>query len=161
MKYPLYIRRDGATNFNASFPDFPRVFAQGNSIGEIKINAKRAVELMYDHSGQLISVPAYDVSELHALDMDDGEGIWVFLEVNLARATSQAIRIQVSLPDELLTQVDLTAREHKMTRSSLITQAVVGEVAARGGEQLSRVDPLKGRRGQIKAAQRQTYLALL
>lgn len=136
MQYPLYVHREGDAGFRASFPDFPRAVAHGKSMDELKIDAKQAVELMYDRSEQLIPAPTCSTSELHALEMDDGEGIWMFVDINLARVTSQAISIQVSLLDTLLQQVDLAAREHHMTRSALITLAVVRELAGRHAGQL-------------------------
>lgn len=143
MQYPLYVRRAGDASFRASFPDFPRAIAHGNSIDELKIDAKQAVELMYDRSEQLIPAPTCSTSELHAHEMDDGEGIWMFVDINLARVTSQAIGIQVNLLDTLLQQVDLVANERHMTRSAFITQALVHELAARYEGQLSCVPVLQ------------------
>ncbi|KXV03687.1 hypothetical protein CR51_16555 [Caballeronia megalochromosomata] len=139
MQYPLYVHREGGAGFRATFPDFPRAAAIGKSLNELKIDAKQAVELMYDRSEQLIPAPTCSGSELHALDMDDGEGIWMFVDINLARVTSKAVGIQVSLLDTLLEQVDQAARERHMTRSALITLAVVHELAGRHDEHLSLV----------------------
>jgi predicted RNase H-like HicB family nuclease len=131
MQYPLYVHRDGETGFRASFPNFPRAVAQGNSMDELKSDAQRAVELAYARSGQLIPAPTCSTSELHLLDSDDGEGVWMSVESNLARVTSQAVGIQFSLLESLLQQVDLAARERHITRSALITVAVVHELASR------------------------------
>ncbi|KXU91403.1 hypothetical protein CI15_00715 [Paraburkholderia monticola] len=136
MQYPLYVHREGDASFRASFPDFPRAVAHGKSMDELKFDAKRAVELTYDRSEQLIPAPTCSTSELHALEMDDGEGIWMFVDINLARVTSQATSIQVSLLSTLLQQVDLAAREHHMTRSALITLAAVHELAGRHAGQV-------------------------
>jgi predicted RNase H-like HicB family nuclease len=136
MQYPLYVHREGDASFRASFPDFPRAVAHGKSMDELKIDAKRAVEFTYDRSEQLIPAPTCSTSELHALEMDDGEGIWMFVDINLARVTSQATSIQVSLLSTLLQQVDLAAKEHHMTRSALITLAVVHELAGRHAGQV-------------------------
>jgi len=137
MQYPLYVHRDGETGFRASFPNFPRAVAHGNSMGKLKFDAQEAVELAYDRSEQLIPAPTCSTSELHVLDMDDGEGIWMFVDINLARITSQAVGIQFSLLEGLLQQVDLAARERHITRSALITLAVVHELASRYEGQLS------------------------
>jgi predicted RNase H-like HicB family nuclease len=112
MQYPLYVHREGDTSFRGNFPDSPRAVAHGKSMDELKVNAKQAVESMYDGSEQRIPAPTCSASESHA---------------------SQAIGIQVSL----LQQVDLAARERHMTRSALITLAVVHELAARYEGQLS------------------------
>ncbi|MFM0140898.1 type II toxin-antitoxin system HicB family antitoxin, partial [Caballeronia grimmiae] len=58
MQYPLYVHRDGATGFRASFPDLPLAVAHGNSFDELKRDAQGVVELMYDRSEQLIPDPA-------------------------------------------------------------------------------------------------------
>ncbi|CAB3772597.1 type II toxin-antitoxin system HicB family antitoxin [Paraburkholderia humisilvae] len=137
MQYPLYVHRDGDTGFRASFPNFPRAAAHGNSMDELKSDAQEAVELAYDRSEQLIPAPTCSTSELHVLDMDDGEGIWMFVDINLERVTSQAVGIQFSLLESLLQQVDLAARERHITRSALITLAVVHELASRYEGQLS------------------------
>ncbi|GAB6851461.1 type II toxin-antitoxin system HicB family antitoxin [Paraburkholderia sp. MPAMCS5] len=131
MEYPLYVRRDGYTGFRASFPDLPLVDARGDSLGELMSNAQEMVELMYDRSAQLIPVPTSSTSELHALDMDDGEGIWMFIDINLARVTSEAVGIQFSLLESLLQQIDAAAKERHMTRSAFITLAAVHELENR------------------------------
>ncbi|GAB7521286.1 type II toxin-antitoxin system HicB family antitoxin [Paraburkholderia sp. 2C] len=137
MQYPLYVRRDGDTGFRASFPNFPRAVAHGKSMDELKGDAQKAVESAYARSEQLIPAPTCSTSELHVLDMDDGEGIWIFVDINLARVTSQAVGIQFSLLESLLQQVDQAARERHITRSALITLAVVHELASRYEGQLS------------------------
>jgi predicted RNase H-like HicB family nuclease len=131
MEYPLYVRRDGDTGFRASFPDFPRADARGNSLGELKRNAQEMVELMYDRSEQLIPAPTCSTSELHALDVDDGEGIWMFIDINLARVNSKAVGIQISLLESLLQRVDVAAKERRMTRSAFIALAAVHEIENR------------------------------
>jgi predicted RNase H-like HicB family nuclease len=96
MQYPLYVQRDSHTGFRACFPDFPNADASGDSFDELKRNAQAVVELMYDHSEQLIPAPTCNTSELHTLDMDDGEGIWMFVDINLARVTSKAVGLQLT-----------------------------------------------------------------
>ncbi|WP_341312678.1 type II toxin-antitoxin system HicB family antitoxin [Paraburkholderia sp. IMGN_8] len=137
MQYPLYVHRDGDTGFRASFPDFPRAAARGHSFDELKRNAQEVVELMYDRSEQLIPAPTCSTSELQSLDMDNGRGIWMFIEINLARVTSTAVSVQFSLPQSLLQRVDAAAKERRLTRSTFITLAVVHELENRDEGQLS------------------------
>ncbi|QYD67913.1 type II toxin-antitoxin system HicB family antitoxin [Paraburkholderia edwinii] len=131
MQYPSCVHRDGDTGFRASFPNFPGAAAHGNSMDELKVDAQEAVELAYDRSEQLIPTTTCSTSELHVLDMDDGEGIWTLVDINCARVTSQAVGIQFNLLESLLQQVDLAARGRHITRAALITLAVVHELASR------------------------------
>ncbi|MGY6119609.1 type II toxin-antitoxin system HicB family antitoxin [Paraburkholderia strydomiana] len=136
MQYPLYVHRDGDTGFRASFPDLPRAVACGRSFDELKRNAQEVVELKYDRSEQLIPAPTCSTSELQSLDIDDGQGIWIFIEINLTRVTSEAVSVQFSLPESLLQRVDAAAKERRSTRSTFFTLAAVHELGNRNEGQL-------------------------
>jgi hypothetical protein len=110
------------------FPDFPGADVTGNSIDEVERNAQEAVERMYHSSEQLIPAPTCDTSELRALEMNGGEGIWLFVNINMSRVTSQAIGFQLSLSESLLQQVNAAARERHLTRSAFFTLAVLHEL---------------------------------
>jgi hypothetical protein len=97
-------------------------------LGELKRNAQEMVELMYDRSEQLIPAPTCSTSELRGLDVDDGEGIWMFIDINLTRVTSKAVSVQFSLLESLLQRVDAAAKERHMTRSAFIALAAVHEL---------------------------------
>jgi predicted RNase H-like HicB family nuclease len=128
MQYPLYVHRNGNTGFRASFPDFPTADASGDSFDELTRNAQATVEAMYDRSEQLIAAPTCSTSELQALQMDDGNGIWVFVDIDLARVTSKSVAIQFNLLESLLLQVDAWAKKRGMTRSAFLTRALVDEL---------------------------------
>jgi len=133
MQYPLYVHRNGNTGFRASFPDFPTADASGDSFDELTRNAQATVEAMYDRSEQLIAAPTCSTSELQALQMDDGNGIWVFVDIDLARVTSKSVAIQFNLLESLLQQVDARSKKRGMTRSAFLTLALVDELKKQEG----------------------------
>jgi predicted RNase H-like HicB family nuclease len=130
MKYPLYVWH-GDAGFRCRFPDFPEADAVGGSLEELVRNAQEMVERIYDGSEQLIPAPTCDTSELKTLEMDDGQGIWMFVDINLSRVTSRAVSFEFSLLDGLLQQVDAAARERNLTRSAFITQSITHELMKR------------------------------
>jgi predicted RNase H-like HicB family nuclease len=133
MQYPLYVHRNGNTGFRASFPDFPTADASGDSFNELTHNAQATVAAMYDRSEQLIPAPTCSTSELQALQMDDGNGIWVFVDIDLARVTSKSVGIQVHLLESLLQLVDARSKERRMTRSAFVTLALIDELKKQEG----------------------------
>lgn len=133
MQYSLYVQRNGETGFRASFPDFHTADASGDSLNELTHNAKVTVEALYDRSEQLISIPTCNTTELQALQMDDGNGIWVFVDIDLTRVTSKSLGIQVNLLESLLQQVDARSRERRMTRSAFVTLAIINELKTQDG----------------------------
>jgi predicted RNase H-like HicB family nuclease len=134
MQYPLYVHRDADTSFRASFPDFPGADISGNSLEELKRHAQDIVELMYDGSEQLIPAPTCDTSELRNLEMDDGEGIWAFVDINMSRVTSRVVGLRISLREALLDQVDSAARQRHLTRSAFFTLAALHELETQGDD---------------------------
>jgi predicted RNase H-like HicB family nuclease len=128
MQYPLYVNRDSSIGFRASFADLPLASAHGATLEELRSNAQRAVELTYDRSEQLIPGPTGSMSELQSLAMDDGLGIWMYVEINLVRVKSQAASVQLSLPNTLLRQVDACAKRRHLTRSAFFALAAAREV---------------------------------
>jgi predicted RNase H-like HicB family nuclease len=133
MQYPLYVHRNGDTGFRASFPDLPIADASGDSFNELTHNAQATVKAMYDRSEQLIPFPTCNTTELQALQMDDGNGIWVFVDIDLARVTSKSVGIQVNLLESLLQQVDASSRKRRMTRSAFVTLALINELKTQDG----------------------------
>jgi predicted RNase H-like HicB family nuclease len=128
MQYPLYVHGDSRNGFHASFADLPLARARGATLEELRSNAQGAVELEYNRSEQLIPAPTSSMSELQSLEMDDGHGIWMYVEINLVRVTSQAVSVAFSLPESLLRQVDACAKMRQLTRSAFFALAAAHEV---------------------------------
>lgn len=128
MQYPIYVHGDSRSGFRASFADLPLACAHGATLDELRSNAQGAVELQYDRSEQLIPAPTGSMSELQSLAMDDGHGIWMYVEINLVRVTSQAVSVEFSLPESLLRQVDACAKQRHLTRSAFFALAAAREV---------------------------------
>jgi predicted RNase H-like HicB family nuclease len=127
MKYPLYVNRVSTTQLHAHFPDFPRVDLIGSSRAEIELNAQRVIEQAYDGSDQPISAPTSD-TELRALRADGSDGLWVFVDIDLARVSSTAVELRFNILDTLLDRVDAAATEHHMTRAAFFSRAAMHEL---------------------------------
>jgi hypothetical protein len=141
MQYPLYVHRNGAPLYCGGLPDFPGADVSGNSFEELERNAQDKVQQIYDRSEHIIPVPTDDMHALQSLDMDDGKGLWVFVEIDLAQVVSQAVRIQLSMRETLLQDIDTAALARHLTRPAYIALACVHELAnAKGGR--ARTSPL-------------------
>lgn len=127
MQYPLYVNRTRSTALHAHFPDFPGVDLIGQSIAEIERNAPQVVEQAYDGSEQLIAAPTHD-TELRALETLGEDGLWVYVDIDLARVVSTAVELQFSIADSLLCRVDADARVRQMTRAEFFSLAATREL---------------------------------
>ncbi len=128
MQYPIYIHRNGKTGYRGRFPDFPGADASGDTFEELRRNAQTNVQQMYDRSEYLIPKPTNDTAALQAHAMDDGEGIWLFVEIDLGQVISRAVSIQLSLPKSVLQDIATVARKHQMTAAAFINVACQHEL---------------------------------
>lgn len=133
MQYPLYVHRTDGMRYCGSFPDFPRADASGASFEELERNARDSVQRLYDRSEHLIPAPSDDLHALQMLDMDDGSGLWIFVEIDLAKVTSRSVYLQLSLNQDVLRDIDEAALALRVTRPAFIALACMREIdRARG-----------------------------
>jgi predicted RNase H-like HicB family nuclease/predicted DNA binding CopG/RHH family protein len=132
--YITVISRSGS-NYTAKFPDFPALEAQGSSLEEIRLEAQGILE---EH----LATTYEEGKALAALTLDEiaakapPGAVLLALCVNAPK--SRAIRINVTIPEDLLQAVDRAATAHSMSRSRFLANAVEAVVTGRrhGGVQI-------------------------
>jgi len=119
--YPAIIER-GEGGFGVFFPDVPGCTSFGQSPEEAARNAEAALQghldLTAEH-GEQLPVP----SDLLALERDPEVEEVARLLVR-ADVGSKAVRVNITLPEDLLLAVDRFAKQHGFTRSGLLAQTV-------------------------------------
>ncbi|MCA8094687.1 type II toxin-antitoxin system HicB family antitoxin [Burkholderia anthina] len=136
MKYPIYITQHGKPRYRGVLPDFPEGDVQGDSYGELQAAAAQRVMACYDRSARLIPPPTTDMSVLQASEVDAGDGIWRFLDIDVARVTSSSVRIELCLPKHIVHDIDRTASALHTTRDAFVSMAcehAVDRSAQQGG----------------------------
>jgi predicted RNase H-like HicB family nuclease len=128
MQYPYYVHRDGAAIYRSSFADFPDADATGESIAQLAHNAQERLRLLYDDGDQLLPPPTSDTALLKMLEMDDGSGIWMFLEIDPIPRTPKSVDLRLNVPASFLMQVDETAKKRGLTRTAFLTLAARHEL---------------------------------
>ncbi|MGD1324962.1 type II toxin-antitoxin system HicB family antitoxin [Pandoraea pnomenusa] len=128
MKYPIYVWQEGDSAFGATFPDLPGVHTAADTLDDLERMAQEAVELMYEDSDEQIPAPTYDIKKLHANEVDDGTGFWMFVEIDLSKVSSKSVRLNISLPERLVHQIDAAAEKRHMSRSAFLALAAQHEM---------------------------------
>ncbi|MGP8473881.1 type II toxin-antitoxin system HicB family antitoxin [Burkholderia sp. PR2] len=121
MKYPIYITRHENPRYRGALPDFPEVDVEGESYGELQAAAAQRVMARYDRSVRLIPPPTTDMSVLQASDVDTGDGIWRFFDIDLTQMTSSSVRIELCLPKRIVHDIDRTANALHTTRDAFVS----------------------------------------
>lgn len=132
MHYPLYVQRRDGNGYRGRFADLPWLEMEGDTLDGLARDAARVVQRLYHHSERIIPAPTDDTSKLQALEMDNGEGLWIFVEIDLTDVESHSAFVRLSLGKSLLQEIDLMARRRHMGRSAYVALACVHELAHEG-----------------------------
>ncbi|TJV43767.1 MAG: type II toxin-antitoxin system HicB family antitoxin [Mesorhizobium sp.] len=121
-QYIGLIHKDAGSDFGVSFPDFPGVITAGKDLDDARSMAEEALALHIEglvEDGAAIPEP----SSLEAVmaDADNRDGVAILVAVKTeARKT---VRINVTLPDDVLQRIDAFAEAHGYTRSGFLAKA--------------------------------------
>ena len=116
------IHKEADSHFGVSFPDFPGVITAGTTLDDARTMAEEALALHIEgmvEDGEAIPEP----SALEEVMSDPGNRSGVAILVSMKNAQPKAIRVNVTLPEDVLEQIDKYAEAHGYTRSGLLTQA--------------------------------------
>jgi predicted RNase H-like HicB family nuclease len=121
--YIAIVHKDPNSDFGVSFPDFPGCITAGRNIDEAKDLAQEALTLhiqgMIEDGGQL-PVPS-KLEEIMA-DPDFAE-VAAYLVVDVPDAKSRSVRVNITVPEMTLKQIDAAAKKRGMSRSSFLVHA--------------------------------------
>ncbi len=130
MLYPIYVHKDSDSAYGATFPDFPGCFAAADEVQDLPRAAQEAVEAHYGADDE--PVPAPSAPDAHAQSKEYRGGFWMMVDVDLSRVRSRAVRLNISLPENLVDQIDAAAKQRRQTRSAFLAEAAIHEMQAAG-----------------------------
>ena len=121
------IHKDPGSDYGVSFPDFPGVISAGTDLDDARQMASEALAF---HLEGLVEDGA-DIPEPSSLenimaDADNRKGVAILVGVRME--TKKAVRVNVTLPEDVLRQIDRFAESKGLTRSGFIALAALHEI---------------------------------
>jgi predicted RNase H-like HicB family nuclease len=116
------IHKDADSDFGVSFPDFAGVVTAGIDLDDARAMAEEALAFHIQglvEDGEAIPKP----STLEQVMSDPGNPSGVAILVGVKSDQPKAVRVNVTLPEDVLEQIDKYAEAHGYTRSGLLAQA--------------------------------------
>jgi len=132
MRYPVVIHKDPESDYGVTVPDLPGCFSAGETLDEALNEVVEAIECHLE--GLLMDsepIPAPKTIEYYQSDPDYQEGVWAIVAVDITKLSGKTKRVNITLPERVLTLMDKYAAEHGESRSGLITQAALEYIATR------------------------------
>ena len=121
--YIAIIHKDSRSDFGVSFPDLPGCISAGRTIDEAKELAQEALSLHIQgmlEDGE--EVPAPSRLEDVMADPENSYAV-AFLVVSAPESKPKAVRVNVTIPEDMLEKIDAAAKKRNMSRSSYLVQA--------------------------------------
>lgn len=130
MRFPIVIEKDLDSDYGVTVPDIPGCFSAGVTVDEAVDNAQEAIlthlegMLMDD---ELIPIPSrLDVlREKNVIE----NAIWAICEVNTEKLSEEIKRVNITLPERVLSKVDSYAQKKGETRSGFLMEAALDYMA--------------------------------
>ena len=131
MLYPIYVHKEQDSAYGAIFPDIPDIpgcFAGADDAQVIPRAAQEAVEAHFGADDDPIPVPTTPDAWNNHPDYQDG-GFWMLVDIDLSKVRSRAVRLNISLPENLVQRIDAAARRRGQSRSAFLATAAEREMA--------------------------------
>ena len=121
-QYIGLIHKEADSHFGVSFPDFPGVATAGTTLDDARSMAEEA--LAFHIEGLVQDGEA--IPEASSLDdvmsnPDNRSGVAILIAAKTEAA--KVIRVNVTLPGDILEQIDKYAEAHGLSRSGFLAQA--------------------------------------
>jgi hypothetical protein len=89
-------------------------------------NIQEAIELYCEGEDMEIPVPT-PLEKLMSNPEYEG-GAWLLVYVDVSRLSTKPVRINISLPENLVQSIDHYAKTHHLTRSGFLARAALAEI---------------------------------
>ena len=127
MRYPIAVEKGDETHaYGVIVPDLPGCFSAGNTLDEAIVNAKEAIELwmeMVIEDGH--PIPEASPIATHQANTEFSGWIWAVVEVDLSKLSGKAKRVNITLPERVLVNIDKAAARLGDSRAGLLAKAAL------------------------------------
>lgn len=121
MYFPVVIHKDKDSGDGVTIPDIPGCFTAGDTLDEALANIREAVEC---HLEGETEAPRPSGMEKYARHPDYKGGIWVLVDIDFSFMSGKSVRINITVPENLLHEIDKAAKKRGIPRSAFFVDSV-------------------------------------
>lgn len=128
--YIAIVHKESKSDFGVSFPDFPGCITAGSSIDEAKDMAHDALSLHINgmiEDGENIPAPSKLEDIMDDPDYSDAAAILV---VSVSAEKPRSVRVNITVPEDMLRKIDSFAKKRGMSRSSFLVHAAQNAITS-------------------------------
>jgi predicted RNase H-like HicB family nuclease len=124
VQYIGLIHKEAKSDFGVSFPDFPGCITAGGTLDEARAMAGEALALHIEGmsaDGDAVPEPSSLQSIMDERENRDGVAILVEAPPLIVKT----VRVNITLPQDILTDIDRYSEDHGLTRSGFLAKAAM------------------------------------
>lgn len=128
MRYIALIHKEADSDYGVSFPDLPGCVTAGSTLDEACAMAAEALALHLEGlTEDGVEIPEPSTFEEIMADRANRDAVAVLVEA--PETPSRSVRINITLPEDVLGRIDRYAGERGLTRSGFLARAAKKELA--------------------------------
>jgi predicted RNase H-like HicB family nuclease len=124
MKFTVVLHTDDGQRYGVTVPDLPGCFSAGDNLDDALLSAAEAIDL---HVETLIEdgvdVPVRAPIATHQANPNYANGVWAVVDVPVEKYLGKAEKINITVPQVVLTRIDDYAKRHGLSRSGFLVDA--------------------------------------
>jgi predicted RNase H-like HicB family nuclease len=121
-QYIALIHKDAGSDYGVSFPDLPGCVTAGVDLDDARAMAEEALALHLEGM-EVDGEPIPEPSSLEAIMEERENRDSVAILVKAPAKAAKAVRINVTVPEDELAEIDRYAEEHGYSRSGFLVRA--------------------------------------
>lgn len=130
MKYAVFLEKDIGSDYGVTVPDLPGCFSAGSSIEEALENVQEAI--LTHVEGLLMDdevIPSSSSIEQLKEKNPSLNATWGLVSVDIGRLSKEVKRINITIPENILSKIDSYAQREGETRSGFLASAAIEYIA--------------------------------
>lgn len=125
IQYPIIIEKGNQnTAWGISVPDIEGCFSASDEEVDILVNAREAILAHLEFSAD---VPVPSKLSDHINNVDSKHYV-LLVDIDLSKLTGPAKRINITIPQGVLAQIDIAAKNSGKSRSAFLTEAAMRSI---------------------------------
>lgn len=126
MYYPLYVWKNPQGAYSARFPDLPDILAGANNLADLPAAAHAAFATALAHGTAIADASSV---EQWCDRAEYADGFWMLVDIDLGKINLRSVRVNITLPEKLLNDIDVFTKSRNWTRSGFLAQAALKAMA--------------------------------
>ena len=135
MRFAIVAHKDEGSIYGVTVPDLPGCFSGGDTLDDAFLAVQEAILLHLE--GMLADgepLPQTKPIQAHTANEDYRDGIWGFVDVDLAGIPDKAVRVNITVPSRMLATIDKWAKQEGETRSGFLAKVALEHIGTRALE---------------------------